>query len=100
MREARGGARGWSAGAGVGRVYQAHGWRPMKAKGEEGVNECLVGVTSDIRMREKLGSLCLRIFRSTVRRQSRCDCRPKQDGSARTRSPRKDDTRAAQSNLS
>jgi hypothetical protein len=71
----------------------------MKAKGEEGVNEYLVGVTSDIRMREKLGGICSRILRSTVQRQSRCDCRQKQDGSARTRSPRKDDTRAAQSNL-
>lgn len=43
MREARGGARGWGAGARGGRVYQAHGWRPMKAKDEEGVNEYLVG---------------------------------------------------------
>jgi hypothetical protein len=72
----------------------------MKPKGEEGVNEYLAGVISDIRMGEKLGGLCLRIIRCTVRRQSRCDCRPKQDGSARTRSPRKDDTRATQSNLS
>ena len=53
MGEARGGARGWGAGAGGGRVYQAYGWRPMKAKSEEGVNEYLVGVTLDIRMRER-----------------------------------------------
>jgi hypothetical protein len=38
MGGARRGVRGWGAGTGGGRVYQAYGRRLMKAKSEEGVN--------------------------------------------------------------